>query len=65
MAAAVAALNNTNKKVVFKNCVPFTSCTTKINNTPVDYAEDIDILLSVYNLIKYSIAYSKTSESLW
>ena len=50
-AAAGAAINNTNKKVVFKNCAPFTSCITKINNTQVDYAEDIDIVMPMYNRI--------------
>ena len=50
-AAAGAAINNTNKKVVFKNCTPFTSCITKINNTQVDYAEDIDIVMPMYNRI--------------
>ena len=65
MTAAGAAVNNTNKKVVFKNCVPFTSCIIEINNKQVDYAEDIDILMSMYNLIECSNAYSKTSGSLW
>ena len=32
-AAAGAAINNINKKVIFKNCPPFTDCITKINNT--------------------------------
>ena len=32
-AAAGAAANNTNKKVIFKNCAPFTDCISKINNT--------------------------------
>ena len=32
MAAAGAALNNTNKKAVFKNFAPFTDCITEINN---------------------------------
>ena len=32
-AGAGAAVNNTNKKVIFKNCVPFTDCISKINNT--------------------------------
>ena len=31
--AAGAAANNTNKKVIFKNCVPFTNCISEINNT--------------------------------
>ena len=31
--AAGAAANNINKKVIFKNCAPFTNCISKINNT--------------------------------
>ena len=49
--AAGAALNNTNKKVVFKSCAPFTSCITEINITKVNYSEDIDIAMPIYNLI--------------
>ena len=40
-AAAGADANNTNKKVIFKNCAPFTDCISKINNTQVDNAKDI------------------------
>ena len=36
--AAGAAVNNTNKKVIFKNCAPFTDCMTEINNVQVDDA---------------------------
>ena len=36
-----------------------------INNTQVDNAKDIDIVMSMYNLIEYSDNYSKTSGSLW
>ena len=60
-----AAVNNTNKEVVLKNCAPITNCITETNNTQVHYAEDIDIVIPMYNLIEYSNAYSKTSESLW
>ena len=35
-ADGAAAANNTNKKVIFKNCAPFTSCISKINNTEID-----------------------------
>ena len=38
-AAAGAAVNNANKKVIFKNSAPFTDCITKINSTQVDYAQ--------------------------
>ena len=64
-AAAGAAANNTNKKVIFKNCAPFTNCISKINNTQIDNAEYIDIVMPMYNLIEYSNNYSKTSGSLW
>ena len=64
-AAADADANNTNKKVVFKNCAPFTKCISEINNTNVDDAKDIDIVMPMYNLIEYSDNYSKTSGSLW
>ena len=60
-----AAVNNTNKKVIFKNCAPFTNCISKINNTQIDNAEYIDIVMPMYNLIEYSNNYSKTSGSLW
>ena len=63
-AAAAAAANNTNKKVIFKNCAPFTICISEINNTEVDNAKDIDIVMPMYNLIEYSDNYSKASGSL-
>ena len=49
-----AAANNTNKKVIFKNCAPFTDCISKINNTQVDNAKYFNIVMPVYNLIEYS-----------
>ena len=63
--AGGAAANNTNKKVIFKNCAPFTNCISKINNTQIDNAEYIDIVMLMYNLIEYSDNYSKTSGSPW
>ena len=64
-AAADADANNTNKKVIFKNCAPFTNCISEIDNRQVDNAEDIDIVMPMNNLIEYSDNYSKTSGSLW
>ena len=64
-ADAGAAASNTNEKVIFKNCAPFTNYIRKINNTQIDDAEYIDIAMSMYNLIEYSDNYSKTSGSLW
>ena len=64
-AANSAAKNNTGKTVTFKNCAPFTNCISEINNTQVDNAKDIDIVMPMYNLFEYSDNYVKTSGSLW
>ena len=64
-AAAGAAVNNINKKVIFKNCAPFTNCISEMNKTQIDNAKDIDIVMPMYNLIEYSDNYAKTSGSLW
>ena len=64
-AAQGAAANNTNKKVIFKNCAPFTNCINEINNTQIDNAKDIDIVMPMYSLIEYSDNYAKTIGSLW
>ena len=50
--------NNTNKKVILKNCAPFTSCISEINNTQVYNAKDINIVMPMYNLIEYGDKYS-------
>ena len=43
MTAAGAAVNNINKKVIFKNCVPFFDCITEINNAQVDDFQKINV----------------------
>ena len=53
------------KGVTFKNCAPFTKCISRINNTDIGTARDVDIVMPMYNLIEYSDNYSKTSGSLW
>ena len=63
-AAAGADLNNTNKKVIFKNYTSFNSCTSRINNTQIDDAQYIDVLMPMCNLIEYSDNYLKTSGDL-
>ena len=63
-ASAGAAANNRNKKVIFKDCAPFTNCISNINNTQIDSAEFIDILMPMYDVIEYSDNYSKTYGSL-
>ena len=64
-AAAGSAVNNTDKKVIFKNCAPYTDCIAEINNAQSDDAQKIDVVMLMYKLIDYSDAYSKTSGSLW
>ena len=59
------AANNTNKKVIFKNCAPFTNCISEINNIQIDNTKDIDIVMPMYNLIEYSDNYAKITRSLW
>ena len=44
-ADADADANNTNKKVIFKNCAPFTNCISKLNNTQIDNAKDVDVIV--------------------
>ena len=53
------------KKLAFKNNAPFNSCVTNINNTLIDNAEDLDIVMSMSSLIEYSKNYRKTTGSLW
>ena len=53
------------KGVIFKNCAPFTKCISRINNTDIDNAHDIDIVMPMYNLTEYSDNYSKISGRLW
>ena len=57
--------NNNNNKVIFKNSAPFTNSMSEINDTQIDNAKDIDIIMPMYNLIEYSDNYSKTTGSLW
>ena len=49
-AGASDAANNIGKKVIFKNCAPFTNCISKINNAQIDN----NIVMPIYNLIEYS-----------
>ena len=53
-----------NKGVIFKTCAPFTDCISNINNTQIDNAKDIDVVIPMYNSIEHSNNYSKTSGGL-
>ena len=51
--------------MVFKNNAPFISCISKINGVKIDNAEDLDVVMPMYNLLEYSKNYRKTTGSLW
>ena len=51
--------------LAFKNCVPFTKCITKIDGATIHDAEDLSLVMSMYNLLEYSSNYSDTTGSLW
>ena len=63
--AAAKQADERDKGVAFKNCTPFTNCISEINNTHIDNAKDIYIVMPMYNLIEYSNNYAKTTENLW
>ena len=54
-----------NRFLAFKNNAPFTNCKSKVNNVLIDNAEDLDIVMSMYNLLEYSKNYRKTTGSFW
>ena len=62
--AGTAASTNNRKNMIIKNCVAFTSCISKINNSQTNNAKDIDVVMEMYNLIKYSDTYWKISGNL-
>ena len=62
---AAKRTNERNKGVILKNCAPFTDCISEINNIQVHNVRDLDVLMTMYNLIEYSGNYSKTSGNLW
>lgn len=49
-----------NNQVTFKNCVSFTDCFSKIRNIPINNAKDLDIAMSMHNLLEHSDNYTKT-----
>ena len=70
-AANVTATNTANnnafgeKKLVFKSNAPFINCISKINSVKIDNAEDLDVVMPMYNLLEHSKNYKKTTGSLW
>ena len=54
-----------NKPVAFKNNAPFINCIWKINGVKIDSAEDLDVVMPMYNLLEYRKTYKKTTGIMW
>ena len=54
-----------NRVLAFKNNSPFTNCISKINNVLIDNAEDLDVVMPMYNLLEYGKNYSKITGRFW
>ena len=54
-----------NKPLILKNNAPFVSCITRINGELIEDADDLDIVMYMYNLLEYSENYRKTIGSLY
>ena len=52
-------------RLALKNCAPFTKCNLEINDEHVDTAENLDIVMPMYNLIEYSDNYQGSSATLY
>ena len=54
-----------NRPLILKNNAPFVSCITRINGELIEDADDLDIVMFMYNLLEYSKSYRKTIRSLY
>ena len=54
-----------NRPLILKNNAPFISCITRINGKLTEDADDLDIVMPMYNLLEYSKNYRKTIGSLY
>ena len=59
------AANRRNINLTFKINAPFRSCTSKFYSQFIDNAENLDVVMPIYDLLEYSDNYSMTSGSLW
>ena len=69
VAKGTVALTKTNGRWIIDIRIrllpPFTNCILKINNVLIDNAEDLDVVMPMYNVLEYSKNFRKTTESLW
>ena len=62
---AAERLDESEKRVIFRNCAPFTDCISEMNHIQINNAKYINVVMPMHNLIEYSNNYSKTSWNLW
>ena len=60
---ATNAINAT--RLALKNCAPFSNYNLEINDEHIDTAENLDIVMPMYNLIEYSDNYQDSSRTLY
>ena len=60
-----ATAANAATRLVLKNCAPFTKCNVEVNDEHIDTAENLDIVMSMYNLIEYSDNYQNSSVTFY
>ena len=56
--------NKRNKNLAFKDNAPFINCISKINGVKIDNAENLDVVMLIYNLFEYSKNYRKNNRQL-
>ena len=59
VAARATGGHNNNKEKIFKNFASFSYCISEINNTQIDNAKDVDVVMEIYTLIEFSNNSSK------
>ena len=64
-AEAANAANSAATTLALQNCAPFTKCNLEVNDEHVDTAENLDIVMPMYNLIEYSDNYQDSSSALY
>ena len=65
LGTAVNENDKAQKNAKFKNNAGFRSCISKSKSMLIDNAEDLDVVIPMYNLLEYSQNYSMASGSLW
>ena len=65
MKGTITVTDPDNKSVAFKDNAPIIHCISEINGIQIDNAEDLDVVMPMYNLLGYSKNYKKTTSSLW